>query len=136
MHNNSHSPLQNQGFTLVEVLIAASILGIGLLAIASVISQSTIQDSRAYYMSRASMIMEEYIENNSRIQYNSTLFNNFNGTSKNSTIDGIEYNLQCNTSRNAPISNLDTIETECTITWNNKGIPSRTQYVYVFSKNY
>ena len=40
-----------QGFTLVEILVGAAILALGILAAAGLISRSTIQDARAYYIS-------------------------------------------------------------------------------------
>lgn len=124
------------GFTLVEVLIASAILAAGLLGTANMISRSTIQDSRAYYTSRASTMMEEYLENATRIQYNATAFNTFGNSTSSSTIDGITYNMQCDIIRNAPSANLNTVQTTCTISWDNKGIQSSTQYVYVFSPKY
>ncbi len=121
---------------MVEVLIASAILATGLLGAASMISHSTIQDSRAYYTSKASMIMEEYLENATQIQYNATAFNNFGNSTANATIDGITYDMQCGIVRNAPLASLNTVQVNCTISWNNKGIQSSTQYVYVFSPKY
>lgn len=130
---DSHAP---KGFTLVEVLIASAILATGLLGVAGMISKSTIQDVRAYYTSRASLVIEEYLENATRIQYNATAFNNFGNSTANATIDGIVYNMQCGVVRNAPVASLNTVQTTCTVFWNNKGIQSSTQYVYVFSPKY
>lgn len=124
------------GFTLIEVLMAAAILGIGLLAVATMTGKATIQDSRAYYMSRASMIMEQYLENATRIQYNATAFNNFSSSTHSETIDGVVYNMACTVTPNAPLSTLNTMQSVCTITWNNKGHQASTQYVYVFSQKF
>lgn len=125
-----------KGFTLIEVLIATAILSIGLLVVANMTAKSTIQDSRAYYMSRASMLMEEYLENATRIQYNATAFNNFTNSTNTKTIDGVNYTMSCTVTRNTPISTLNTAQTNCTISWNNKGFNSSTRYVYVFSKKF
>ena len=131
-----HTPRQtsNQGFTLVEVLIAAVILAIGLISVATMTARSTIQDSRAYYMSRASNIMEEFIENSTRDQYDSETFKNMTSASTNTIIDGIQYSMTCNLQNDAPINN--TKEMTCVISWNNKGIQASTAYVYVFSQKY
>jgi prepilin-type N-terminal cleavage/methylation domain-containing protein len=123
------------GFTLVETLIASAILAIGILLTATMIARSTIQDSRSYYMSRASMIMEEFIENATRSQYSPNEFSNMTNTLITTTIDGIEYKMTCNIANGIPLNN-NTKEMSCAITWNNKGIQASTNYVYVFSKKY
>lgn len=125
----------NYGFTLVEVLVASLILAIGLLSVATMTARSTIQDSRAYYMSRASTMMEEYIENSTRCQYESSLFANMTNATFSNTIDGIDYLMDCALMTNTPLNN-NTKEMTCTISWNNKGIQTSTTYVYVFSRKY
>ncbi|NCU39230.1 prepilin-type N-terminal cleavage/methylation domain-containing protein [Candidatus Saccharibacteria bacterium] len=135
--HQTHAP--QLGFTLVEVLVAAAILATGLLGAATMITRSTLQDSRAYYTTKASMLMEEYLENATRIQYDSTAYKAFKTTgnfTKIETIDGIKYSMQCGVSSNEPLAKLNTIQSTCTISWNNKGIQSSTQYVYVFSPKY
>lgn len=124
------------GFTLVEVLVASAILAMGLLGAATMITRSTLQDSRAYYASKASMMLEEYLENATRIQYNATAFKTFGNSTSSATIDGINYDMQCGVVRNAPLANLNTVQTTCTISWDNKGTQASTQYVYVFSPKY
>lgn len=123
------------GFTIVEILIAAVILAIGLLGVATMISRSTIADSRSYYMSRASMIMEEHIENATLAQYDKTKFNDIGDFSDDIVIDGVEYSMDCSVQNSTPLNEY-TKEMTCTIDWNNKGIQARTTYVYVFSRKY
>lgn len=120
------------GFTLVEVLVASAILAIGLLAAGTMISRSTIQDSRAYYMTQASMMVEEFLENATRMQYNKDDFNAMTGAAWSATIDGVDYNTACVLVDNTPIQNCK--EMTCTITWNNKGLQASTTYVYVYSR--
>lgn len=131
---STNSATTKSGFTIVEVLIAAVILAVGLLAVATMVARSTIQDSRAYYMTRASMIMEEIIESNIRIQYDKDEFKNLGNIALNTIIDGVQYTTNCEVQEHTPIDNAT--EMTCTINWNNKGINARTTYVYVFSRKY
>jgi prepilin-type N-terminal cleavage/methylation domain-containing protein len=124
----------DSGFTLVEVLIAAVILAVGLTAVATMIARSTIQDSRAYYMTRASLLMEDFIESNIGSQYNKNNLDNLSDNTFTTIIDGVEYTTTCIIQNDTPIKN--TKEMTCTINWNNKGINARSTYVYAFSPKY
>jgi prepilin-type N-terminal cleavage/methylation domain-containing protein len=128
------TPPSCSGFTLVEVLVTALILAIGLLSVATMTARSTIQDSRAYYMSRASTMMEEFIEDTTKDQYDKGMFSNMTDTSIDRTIDGVAYHMGCGIQEDTPIDN--TKEMTCTISWNNKGIQTSTTYVYVFAQKY
>ena len=124
----------NSGFTLVEVLVASAILAVGLLAVVTMISRSTIQDARAYYTTRASLMVEEFFENATRMQYNAVDFNALTGANWNSAIDGVDYDTVCVLVDDTPIQNCK--EMTCTITWNNKGLQASTTYVYVYSQKF
>jgi len=128
------TPSSSRGFTLVEVLVASLILAIGLLAVATMISRSTIQDSRAYYMTKASLIVEEFFEEMIHVQYDEDDFKNMTNTAFNRVVNGVSYSTNCVIDNNMPIKN--TKEMTCEVTWNNKGIQARTAYVYVFSPKY
>ena len=134
MNINIHQQTANRGFTLVEVLVAALILAIGLMGVATMIARSTLQDSRAYYMSRASTLMEEFVENSTLNQYDSAMFANMTNASVDTVIDGIAYSMDCSLREDTPISK--TKEMTCTISWNNKGFQTSTTYVYVFAQKY
>ncbi|NLW80070.1 MAG: prepilin-type N-terminal cleavage/methylation domain-containing protein [Desulfovibrionales bacterium] len=125
---------QDHGFTLVETLVASAILAVGLMGVATVISQSTTQDSRAYYTTRASLMVEEFLENATRMQYNGQNFRDMTGLSASTTIDGIAYTLNCSLVDNTPIDKCK--EMTCILSWNNKGLQASTQYVYVYSPKY
>lgn len=117
------------GFTLVEVLIATVILAIGILAVSTMIARSTIQDSRAYYLTKASMMVEEVIEQETNRQYSQSEFNNTSNFTISRVVDGITYNMECTYQNNlAPIDFCK--EITCTVTWNNKGIQGNTSYAY------
>jgi type IV pilus modification protein PilV len=122
------------GFTLVEVLVATAILAIGLLAAATMVSRSTVQDARAYYTTRASLMVEEFLENLTRLQYNANDYKGMAGAVWNTTVDGVVYNTVCVLANNTPMENCK--EMTCTITWNNKGLQASTQYVYAYAQKY
>lgn len=136
MHKSNSIPpaMSARGFTLVEVLVAAAILSVGLMATAAMITRSTIQDSRSYHLTRGSLIIEEYIENATSAQYRAGDFRNMTGISESYIIEGVNYNLNCTLANNTPFDRCK--EVTCTLDWNNKGLPSSTQYVYVFTPKY
>ena len=124
------------GFTLVEVLVAVTILAVGLLGVATMISRSTIQDARAHHTTLGSLMIEEFIENASRSQYNVDDFRNMTGRSMNQTINGVDYTMDCVLS-NATYVYVDRCkEMTCTLSWNNKGMQASTEYVYVYCPKY
>jgi len=123
-----------KGFTLVEVLVATAILSIGLMGAATMVARSTIQDARAYYTTRASLMVEEFLENATRLQYNANNYRSMAGAAWNTTIDGVNYNTVCILANNTPMVNCK--EMTCTITWNNKGLQASTQYVYAYAPKY
>lgn len=133
-HSKQTVSQTRNGFTLVEMLVASAILAIGLMATATMISRSTIKDTQAYYTTRASLMVEEFFENATRMQYSAADFNVMAGAAWNANIDGVAYNTVCILANNTPMNNCK--EMTCTITWNNKGLQARTQYVYVYSKKY
>ncbi|WP_084435398.1 type IV pilus modification PilV family protein [Desulfomicrobium escambiense] len=126
-----HNESKINGFTLVEVLIASAILAVGLLAVSTMIAKSTIQDSRSYYMTKASMLAEEFFEQESYKQY-TTKFGNLTDTTKSIIIDGISYERNCNVNNATPVEFCK--EMTCSITWNNKGVVGETEYVYDFCR--
>lgn len=114
--------------------MASAILAIGLLSVATMTSRSTIQDSRAYHMTHASMMVEEFLENATRMQYNADDYGDLAGTVATRTVNGVVYTMNCTLSAVAPVDRCK--EMTCTVDWNNKGIQARTQYVYAFSPKY
>ncbi|SFJ13030.1 prepilin-type N-terminal cleavage/methylation domain-containing protein [Desulfomicrobium apsheronum] len=132
---DSFSNSTQKGLTLVEVLIATAILAVGLLAVSSMIAKSTIQDSRAYYLTKASMMVEEFFEKESHKQYSDVSFGQIETLSSpiTETVDGVNYTMNCIVQNATPFDYCK--EMTCTVTWNNKGLPARTSYVYDFCRN-
>lgn len=124
----------SRGFTLVETLVAAFILAVGILAAAGLIARSTIQDARAYYMSQASLMAEEFLESHIPAQYSGDDFGNLGSASVNRTIDGVEYQMECVLTDGGPLDMATCKEMVCTVTYNNKGLQSQVVNTYVYSR--
>ncbi len=123
-----------RGLTLIEVLVSVVILSVGLLAVATMISRSTIQDSRAYYATHANMFAEELLENATKSQYDVNQYKNMTSGNFSRMIDGVEYTMICVLTDDTPMNKCK--EMRCSVNWNNKGQQSSSQYVYVFSPKY
>lgn len=132
--NKLHKNNSSNGFTLIELLVTTAIIAIGIMAVASMTSRSTVQDARAYHTTKASMVIEDFFEENARTQYDIDDFNNLNNTSFNSTFDNVTFNTNCTITNNFPIDGCK--QMNCTITWNNKGLFARTTYAYTFARKY
>jgi prepilin-type N-terminal cleavage/methylation domain-containing protein len=123
-----------RGFTLIEVLMAAAILAIGLLAVASLVTHSFVLDVRASQLSRGSLLLEEYLENATRAQYFARDFKLLTDTSESRTIDGVGYTLNCTMADNTPVGRCK--EMTCILSWDNRGSRASARYVYVLSPKF
>jgi prepilin-type N-terminal cleavage/methylation domain-containing protein len=122
------------GFTLIEVLMAAAILAIGLMAVASLITRSFVLDARASQLSRGTLLLEDYLENATRAQYFVNDFKSLADTSESRAIDGVRYTLNCTMADNTPIERCK--EMTCILSWNNRGSRASARYVYVLSPKF
>lgn len=122
------------GFTLIEVLMAAAILAIGLMGAAALISQAFVQDVRASHVSRGNFLMEEFLENTSRAQYSAQAFNALTDSNVSRISDGVRYFLNCTMTDNTPVQRCK--EMTCILTWNNKGSRASARYVHVLSPKF
>lgn len=122
------------GFTLIEVLMATAILGIGLMGVASLITQASVQDIRAGHVSRGSHLVEEFLETSARAQYSAQAFNALTDTKASTVIDGVRFSMTCTLSDNTPLERCK--EMICTLSWNNSGSPVSARYVYVLSPKF
>jgi prepilin-type N-terminal cleavage/methylation domain-containing protein len=122
------------GFTLIEVLMATAILGIGLMGVASLISQASVQDIRAGHVSCGSHLAEEFLENAARTQYSAQAFNALTDTKANTVINGVQFSITCTLADNTPVERCK--EMTCTLSWNNSGSPASARYVYVLSPKF
>ena len=122
------------GFTLIEVLMAAAILAIGLMGVASVIARASMQDVRARHVSRGSFLVEEFLENATRAQFSAQAFRALADTSTSRFVDGVRFSLNCTLADNTPVERCK--EMTCILTWNNSGSRASARYVYVLSPKF
>jgi len=122
------------GFTLIEVLVAAAILAIGLMGVAALISQAFVQDVRASHVSRGSFLMEEFLENTSRAQYSTQAFDALTDSNVSRISDGVRYSLNCTMTDNTPVQRCK--EMTCILTWINRGSRASARYVHVLSPKF
>jgi prepilin-type N-terminal cleavage/methylation domain-containing protein len=126
-----HAPA---GFTLIEVLMAASILAIGLMGIAAVITRASVQDVRASHISRANFLMEEFLENAARAQYSVQAYNALTDTVASRVSGDIRFTMNCTLVENTPVARCK--EMTCLLSWDNSGSRANARYVYVLSPKF
>lgn len=134
MNGITQKERRSQGFTLIEVLVATAILGVGLMAVASLISRAAIQDSRAYYASRGSLLVEEILERATRAQYSPQAFRALTAMNASTVIDGIQFSMTCALTDDTPVERCR--QMTCDLSFNNKGHHSTTRYIHVLSPKF
>lgn len=119
------------GFSLVEALIAAAVLSIGILGAVSMVMSAAVLDKRAHHLTHASLIFEEILENMLRMQHDPAQYRNMTAPSGMVTMDGIPYEVTCSLAADAPIATCT--EMTCSISWNTNGRRTKTSHAYTFS---
>lgn len=121
----------SKGFTLVEALIAAAVLSIGILGAVSMVMSATILDKRAHHLTHASLIFEGILENMLRMQHDPAQYRNMTAPSGMVTKDGMPYEVTCSLAADAPLATCT--EMTCSISWNTNGHRTETRHAYTFS---
>lgn len=122
------------GFTLIEVLMAAVILGIGLTGVATLIARASAQDIRSDHIARGAHMVEEFLEKSIRAQYSAKAFRDLKDTNTSAVIDGVRFSLNCTLTDNTPVERCK--EMTCALSWNNSGSRASTRYIYVLSPKF
>lgn len=125
---------KRNGFSLVEALVAMVVLAVGALGVSSMVGHSTLQDSRAYYATKANMILEQFIENATRMQYSRTIYDTMNSSNATYSYDGVNYSRACILTDDTPFKYNK--QMNCTIVSENKGMHTAVEVIYVFSPKY
>jgi prepilin-type N-terminal cleavage/methylation domain-containing protein len=134
MNGITQKERHSQGFTLIEVLVATAILGVGLMAVATLISRAAIQDSRAYHASRGSLLVEEVLERAIRAQYSPQAFRSLTAMNASTVIEGIQFSMTCALAEDTPVERCR--QMTCDLSFNNKGHLSTIRYIHVLSPKF
>lgn len=120
------------GFTLIEVLMAAAILAMGLAGVATLVARAAVQDARAGHISRAAFLVEEHLEKATRAQYSAQAFQALTGTAASRVVEGVRYTLNCTLADDTPVERCR--EMTCILSWDRGRAHAR--YVYVLSPKF
>lgn len=120
------------GFTLIEVLMAAAILAIGLAGVASLIARASVQNVRAVHISQAAFLVEEHLEKATRAQYSAQAFTSLTDAAASRVVEGVRYTLNCTLADDTPVERCR--EMTCILSWDSGRAHAR--YVYVLSPKF
>jgi type IV pilus assembly protein PilV len=110
-----------QGFTLLEVIIAISILAFGLLSVAAMQASALRATAGAYKATEATKRAQDRMELLLSLPYGDGLLS---GGSHSDASSSPEYTINWDVEENEPMNNMKKITV--TVSWNERGIPRNT----------
>lgn len=113
---------KDDGFTLMEMLIALTILAVGLLAIATMQMRSLQISSYAGDMTAGTTVAQDKLEDLLTMKYSDLVAGNVNETSG-------PFNISTTIAANTPVTNTMTITV--VVTWNERGVTKTSRLVGV-----
>ncbi len=113
--NNNFSIFVNEGFTLIEIMIALVILSFGLVALAGVQISAIKGNAFSRRITTAVSVAEQTVE-----QIKTTPYNNIQSQSPSQvTASNMNFSRQVSVTDNTPLPNMKTVQV--TLTWNDGG---------------
>jgi len=129
-HNVYTVPGGEQGLTLIETLLAAAILAIGIFGVISMVSFSTVLEGQARHITHASLIFEEVLEHMVHLQSDPDGLSDMVAPSGIVSRDGTTYDVRCSIEDGKPLSGCR--EISCQILWKYNGKQSGAEHAYTF----
>ena len=117
-------PIGAKGFTLLEVIVAISILTFGLLAVASMQMTAIRGNYNASNITEATTVAQDRLENLMGLLYSDTLMNPGTDKSDPAPPSPSGYTITYDVLNNIPITNTRLIAV--TVQWQDKGVQKQT----------
>ena len=117
-------PIGEKGFTLLEVIVAISILTFGLLAVASMQMTAIRGNYNASNITEATTVAQDRLENLMGLLYSDPLLDPGNGLSDPAPPSPSGYTITYDVSDNNPMTNTRLIT--MTVQWQDKGVQKQS----------
>ena len=122
---------KKSGFTLIESLIAAVVLSIGIFGAVSMVTSATLLDKRGRDLAQAGLIFEDILESMLWMQHDPGQYRNMTSPVGFVTRNGVRYSVNCTLARNTPVATCT--EMICRISWTSGGRKAQSTHAYTFS---